>query len=297
MIIRFILRLKNKLLKKDYIYYENLDETKYKKSILEWYYIRAGKKLDLDCPKTFNEKINYLKLNEPTDLMVKLADKYRMREYIKNEFGEDLLVKLISDGSYKKFDDINFNKLPKKFVLKCNHGSGFNCVVTNKKNINYNDLKNKFDNWMNTNYTYYSRGAIERQYENIPRRILCEEYLGDNLIDIQCWCSEGKILFISYIKSPHGENYKQTFDENWNQLNFVTSLPILEENIEMPSYLPRIIEISKKVSKKFKFIRVDFYITEKNELKISEFTFTPAAGCIKWVPENADVELGKLINL
>lgn len=139
--------------------------------------------------------------------------------------------------------------------------------------------------------------SFEMQYEFIKPKILCEEYLGDNLIDLQAWCSNGIILFFSYIHSPHGKNKKATFDENWDKLDFYTSKPIYEGKVEKPKELLAIKKIAKKVSKNNKFVRVDFYITNDNRVLISEFTFTPASGVISWYPKEINKVLGDKINL
>ena len=222
-----------------------------------------------------------------------LVDKYLMRDKVKKEYGNKYLPLLI--GVWNKFNEINYADLPNSFVLKCNHGSGWNEIVKDKSKWNMIEAKKKFNYWLKLNYAYLN--GFEMQYKNIKPKIICEEYLGDNIIDCQVYCSKGDILFISYIESPHGVNEKKSFDENWNELDFITSEPRLEGNIKKPKNLNEIIKISKDISKDYKFIRVDFYILEDGTIKISEFTFTPASGLLRWNPPNINAEMKDKIKL
>lgn len=278
---------------KNYDYYSKLNKKEYKKEIKEWYYDRMHDYLDLKNPKNFNQKIQYLKLNDCSEIKTKLTDKYKCRSWIEENIGKEYLVPLI--GAWDNFADIDFDKLPNQFVIKCNHGSGFNYVVTDKSKLDINDLKEKIIKWMNIKFTFIA--GFEIQYSSIKPKIICEEYLGDNLIDIQFWCAKGKVLFISYIHSPHGENTKATFDEDWNRLDFYTSQPIYEGKVTKPKKLKEMIKIAKNISKEFKFIRVDFYITNKEEILISELTFTPASGCCGWYPADANEKIGNMIDV
>ncbi len=253
-----------------------------------------GKKLDLKNPQTFNEKINWLKIYKypNIDVIAKCADKYLVRDYLKKISMDKYLVRLI--GVYKNVDEINWEKLPQKFVLKCNHGSGYNIICTNKKEFEKARAEKQLKKWLKEDFGMVSG---EKHYSKIDRRIICEEYLGENLTDIQFWCSYGKVLFVSYIKNPHGDNEKATFDENWNKLRFVTSLPILHGKIERPQRFEEMLSVARKISKPYIFLRVDFYILSSGDIKLSELTFTPASGFVNWNPSNMDYEIGKLIDL
>jgi len=276
--------LKSLMLKKNRKYYEALNQKDYEKHLKELYFISSGRKLDLSNPKSFNEKLQWLKLNDLLEIKTDLTDKYKVKTYIKDKIGDEYNVKLL--GKWDSFDAINFDELPEKFVLKTNHGSGMNVVVKNKEKINLQDLKYKFDNWLKINYAY--EGCIEMQYKNIKPCIIAEEYLGEDLIDIQFWISNGKILFISYIENPHGGNYKISFDEDWNELDFVTSLPKLDKKIEKIQNFNELKNVAKILAADFKFVRVDFYITRDNDIKFSEMTFTPSGGFINWEPKETD---------
>ena len=258
------------------------------------YRVRMKKKLKLKNPRTFNEKINWLKIyNYPYDeTIIKCADKYLVRDYISEKGYSDYLVKLID--SWDKTSDIDWNKIPKQFVIKCNHGSKYNIICTDKNKLNIHDTTKKLDCWMKEDFGMV---AGEYHYSKIPKRIICEEYLGKYLKDLQVWCSYGKILFIVYINSPHGINEKKTFDEKWNEVDFVTSLPKIKDNVKKPEKLNEIISMAKDISKDFVFLRLDFYILENNDVKFSEMTFSPASGFIQWNPSKYDEILGEKIDL
>ena len=271
-----------------------LKNNNYEKKLKKWYKIKTnGEILDLKNPKNFNQVIQKLKLYDNNASKTAVVDKYLMRDKVKKEYGNKYLPLLI--GVWNKFNEINYADLPNSFVLKCNHGSGWNEIVKDKSKWNMIEAKKKFNYWLKLNYAYLN--GFEMQYKNIKPKIICEEYLGDNIIDCQVYCSKGDILFISYIESPHGVNEKKSFDENWNELDFITSEPRLEGNIKKPKNLNEIIKISKDISKDYKFIRVDFYILEDGTIKISEFTFTPASGLLRWNPPNINAEMKDKIKL
>ena len=254
----------------------------------------VGRTLNLKNPQTFNDKINWLKIYKyPTsDFVIKCADKYEVRNYLKEKNLDKYLVNLLY--VWDNPSQIDWEKLPKKFVIKCNHGMNYNIICTDKSKLDINKAKKQLNRWMKEDF---GKVSGERHYSKIKRKIICEEYLGDNLIDIQFWCSYGKVLFISYIKSPHGGNEKITFDEDWNKLDFVTSLPILEEKIKKPKKLEEMLKVVKNISKDMVFLRFDFYILENDDVKISELSFTPGSGFIKWYPREYDYKIGELINI
>ncbi|MBR3414639.1 hypothetical protein IKG73_01295 [Candidatus Saccharibacteria bacterium] len=268
--------------------YAATKEENYPKMLKKWYDSSTGEDLDFKNIENFNQYIQYSKIYNTTAEKRELSDKYRMRDFVKNNLGEKYLPRLY--GVYKQFEDVDFENLPKSFVLKCNHGSGMNAIVKDKSKVDKKELKKEFSHWLKMNYAFCGMG-LELQYKEIKPVIICEEYLGDNLVDIQFWCSYGEVLFISYIKSPHGENKKVSFSAKWEQLDFVTSLPRLEEKVARPKQLEEMLDIAKKVSRNMKFIRLDFYILDDGSVKISEFTFTPANGLVGWQPSEMNEKI------
>lgn len=263
-----------------------------------WVLKMTGKELNLDNPQTYNEKIQWMKLYDSTPLKTRLTDKYLVREWVKEKIGEKYLVSLL--GVWDKFDDIDFDKLPQKFVLKCNHGCGMNIIVTDKSMFNKEDAKKKINSWMDTDFSV--RNGLELHYKAIRPKIIAEEYLeNDNneLYDYKIWCFNGNpeyIQFISERKSSSG--YKMAFfDQNWEKQSFVSNHTLIEKKIEKPSNLDEMLRLSSILSKEFSYVRVDFYRLNDGTLKFGEMTFTPASGTCKWNPAEMDLKMGQLINL
>ena len=266
----------------------------YPNILKKWYYKKLGKPLNLENPTTFNEKIQWLKLNDSTPEKTLLADKNLVREYIKEKIGEEYLVPLL--GVYSKFDDIDFAALPDKFVLKCNHGSSMNAIITDKSSINIKKLKTKFDTWMRENFGFVK--GLQLHYNNIPHKIIAEEYIGtedDYPDDYKIFCFNGKPALIEYETNRKKQVSANFFYTNWQQLNFKYYLPVCNKEIKKPSKLSKMLEIAKILSKGFKFVRVDLY-SQEDKIYFGELTFTPGNGISKF-PSNIDVELGNLLDI
>ena len=139
------------------------------------YYDRLGKKLNLDNPRTFSEKLQWLKLNNRKEEYTKMVDKYEVREYIADKIGEEYLIPIL--GVYDRFEDINFEELPKQFVIKCTNYSGGVVICKDKENLDKEQLRRKFNKLLNRNYYYSSR---EWPYKNVKPRIICEKYMVDD---------------------------------------------------------------------------------------------------------------------
>lgn len=148
----------------------------------------TGKKLSFRHPIDINEKLLWLNRYWRDPIKTKCADKYLVREYIRDNGLENLLVPLI--GVYSNTDEIVYDSLPAAFVLKCNHGSGYNLICTDKSKLDWGDAKRKLDQWMHSDY---SRLFGEFHYSKIKRRIVCESLISDVApIEYQCWCTNGK---------------------------------------------------------------------------------------------------------
>ncbi len=157
-----------------------------------YYWLRINKKLNLDNPKTFNEKLQWLKLYDRNPAYVNLVDKYEVRKYIAEVIGKEYLIPLI--GVWDKFEDINFSKLPNQFVLKCTHDSGGIVICTDKSKLEFEVARKKINNSLNRNYFYHAR---EWPYKDIKPRIICEEYMvngsGKELKDYKFMCFNGEV--------------------------------------------------------------------------------------------------------
>lgn len=261
------------------------------------YKYNIGKKLDLSNVKTFNEKLQWLKINDRKLEYIQLVDKYEVRKYISKVIGNSYLIPLI--GVYDRFEEIDFNKLPDKFVLKCTHDSGSVFICKDKKNFNIRLVKNKINKALKKNYYYSSR---EWPYKNVKPRIICETFMensNDDLIDYKFFCFNGEVKTILVCSERFSSNgLKETFfNTKWEIQNFKRSnCNISEIKIDKPKNLDQMIVLAKKLSENKTFIRVDFYEI-KNKIYFGELTFFPASGLQGFEPEYYDNILGDWINI
>ena len=240
------------------------------------------KKMDLNNPKTFKEKLLTLKLKRyiKDPLVVKCADKYAVREYIKEQGCENILIPLLA--SYDNAKDIEWERLPESFVIKWNFGCGFNIICPNKSKLDITATTKKLNYWKkDKSYLNYS----EMQYRKAPKKIIVEQYLkpanGELPADYKVYCFNGEPKAILYM-CDRGSNDMTAafFDENWKFLSETgkSGYKKFEKDIKEPACLKEMIEVSKKLSKPFEFVRMDYYIIN-DKLYFGEMTFTPA-GCM-----------------
>lgn len=262
------------------------------------YKMKIGKKLNLKNPRTFNEKLQWLKLNDRKPIYTTMADKYLVREYIENKIGAEYLVPMI--GIYNKVNEIPFNDLPEKFVLKCTHDSGSVVLCKNKNDIDVEAVKKKLKKRLKKNSFWWAR---EWPYKNIKPRIICEEYLSDGENDFlpvyKFFCFNGEPKFIQQIQNDKQENETvDYFDVEWNRVNMMQRFPNSEIPLEKPALLNEMLEIAKKLSQNVPFLRVDLYVIN-NRIYFSEHTFYSDAGYSIFEPEseNWDEKLGDMIDL
>ena len=258
-----------------------------------------GYEPNLDDPQTFNEKIQWLKLYFNDSLMTKCADKYLAREYIKEKVGEEYLIPLL--GVWDKAEDIDFDSLPNQFVLKVNWGSGQNIIVKDKTKLDIEEVKNKLNNWLEPLSNHYYFG-FEWQYKNIIPKIICEEYIEvltySNLVTYGIYCFNGVPTIIHTTIDTHTDYEKLNFyDIDWNLLdvNFY-SYNKINENIIKPSKLNEMLDISKKLSKDFYQVRIDFFVIE-DDIYMGELTFTTCNGLGRFTSDDFDYKLGQLLEL
>lgn len=281
---------------KGYDYYKKLRPDQYASELKDWFKQNTGEELDLDNPKTYNEKIQWLKLYDSTPLKTQLADKYLVRDWVRSKIGDQYLVKLL--GVWDKFDDIDFDRLPNSFVLKANHGCGWNIIVKDKSKFDIMKAKNKFDSWMKSNFAF--RVGLELQYMNIPPKIIAEEYMenGNNdLYDYKVFCFGGKAQSIMFLSERKTGLKMAFYDLNWQKLPFVYSYPRNEAEVPKPKNLNLMVQLAEKLAQGFAHVRVDFYVLNDGSLKFGEMTFTSASGTCKWNPPEQNLIYGNLITL
>lgn len=258
------------------------------------YYKKFGEKLNLKNPTTFSEKVQWIKIYGNLEKATCLIDKYEVRNYIENKIGKSYLNKIY--GVYTDIDQIKFEDLPNRFVLKNTNGSGYNYICTDKSKIDVNEVKDILNGWLNINY-YGINGEI--QYKNCVNRILIEEYIEDKegkLNDYKFFCLGGKVRVIE-VDLNRGSNLKRDFYNcDWEKLNLKKGVENSDLIIKKPEKLEKMIELAEILSENIELLRVDFYYVD-NKIYFGELTFTPANGFTAFYPKNEDLRLASYVDL
>lgn len=266
----------------------------------------SKEKLNLRKPKGFNEKINWLKIYNRDPQYTILADKYRVREWVSKTIGKEYLVPLIA--VFDSADEIDFNLLPDKFVLKCNHNSGEGmCICRDKSKIDSEAVVKRLNIELKKDYSLESR---EWPYKNITPKILCEELLEGEKIDnflstivnykFYCFNGEPKFLYVAIDNTDDGKKGKTKLNilsMNWKKTPFFrTDHANIIDIIEKPEAFDKMVEICKALSDNIPFVRVDLYcINEK--IYFSEMTFSPGGGFALFSPNDWEEKIGDWITL
>ena len=277
-------------------FYNHLDDRKF---IIRAYKAFMGKELNLDNPVTFNEKLQWLKLYDRNPNYIRMVDKYEAKRYIAEKLGDESFT-IPTIGLWNSFDEIDFSKLPDKFVLKCTHDSGGLVIVRDKAKMDLKSAKKKIEKSLKHNYFYNTR---EWPYKNIEPRIIAEPYIEDEnfheLRDYKFFCFDGKVkaLFVATDRQAIGEETKfDFFDDEYNHLNIINGHPNAAVLPEKPSSFEKMKEISSVLSQGIPQIRVDFYEVN-GKLLIGELTLCHWSGLIPFEPEEWDCIFGSWIKL
>lgn len=249
------------------------------------YYLNFKKRIDLKNPKTLDEKIQYLKLHDyyKNPLISQCADKYAVREYLKDCGCEEIINELY--GAYDKVEDIPWDDLPKQFVLKWNFGCGQNIICFDKSKLDIEDAIKKLKKWYRIRNTFYLPTS-EMQYRGITPKIVCEKLIetenGALPTDYKFYCFEGKadcvLVCFGRQSDGHGAKY-YFFDRDWNLKRYNKAGKEAPEGftIPKPENIDLLFDYAEKISKPFPFVRADFYL-EKGIVTFGELTFTPNGG-------------------
>ena len=260
-----------------------------------YYKQKMGQELDLKNPQDFNQKIHYLMIKEIGKKEAKLTDKYLVRDFIKQKGYEDLLPKLY--GIYQKAEEIDFEKLPEKFVLKTNHDSGSVFICTDKNSFDFENVKQKLNASLKRNF---ARKHLEYHYRYIEPRIICEEFIegeaGKVPADYKIYCFDGKPECIVVCVNRQTNLRFDYYDLQWKKLEYLKPEYATNEIIEKPQNLENMLKIATDLSKGFKHVRVDLYNIH-GKIYFSELTFTPSAGFNKEETKEALQYLGSLIKI
>jgi len=256
-----------------------------------------GYKLDWNNIQTFNEKLQWLKLYNKNAFYTNMVDKYEVKKIIENKMGKEYVIPTI--GVYNSWDEINFNSLPDKFVIKCTHDSGGVFICTNKEKLNKKSLRNRINKKLKRNFFYNAR---EWPYKNVRPRIIIEKYMIDEytseLRDYKFFCFNGKVKFFKIDFNRFTNHQANYYDTDGNLLEFGEKVcpPDFNAKLNMPYNLKKMIKLAEKISHNVPFIRVDFYEINK-KIFFGEFTFYPAGGFGKFIPEKWDKIIGDMLEL
>ena len=267
------------------------------KYFLEYYfYKKKGYRIDFKHPATFNEKLNWMKLYYRDPIYGQLSDKWSVREYISQRIGSEHLKPLI--GVYDAVEEINWQDLPEKFVIKTTHGSGWNIICDDIDQFSQADAIEKVNNWMALNFYQQLR---EWQYKHITPRIIIEPYLeGERdlgLVEYQFYCFDGIVRFIQVDVDCNKNHSRLFFSPMWQKMPFeIVRFPTFTGSLEKPQQLDEALDLAEKLTKGFPFCRVDLHIID-GHIYISEMTLMPAGGYMKFDPPEYDLHIGSMLTL
>ncbi len=269
----------------------------YKDSIVHFYKKGTGNNLNLENPLRYTEKLQWLKINYRNPAMTLCADKYAVREYVKEKGFGNLLNDII--GIYDSPSEIKFETLPDKFVIKTSHSSGWNIICTDKKKLvrNWFWWKKILNIWIKEDYSKYYQ---EWNYSGIQPRILCEKFLGDSLNglnDYKFFCFDGQIKLVQVDVGRYSGHKQNYYDEDWNYVPLTAdSLEHFDINAHKPQYFEKMKKISRILSADFPYCRVDLF-EWKDKIYFGEITFFDGSGYYKMEPDEFDFKIGEWLKL
>ena len=261
--------------------------------------LKMGYWMDFDNPKTFNEKLQWLKLYNRKPQYTQMVDKLAVKEYVANIVGEEYIIPTL--GVWNRFEDIDFDKLPNQFVLKTTHGGGSNGVVvcTDKSELNKEGAKLEIEKSMQQCIYQMLK---EWPYKDVKHRILAEQYMvdetGKELKDYKFFCFNGRVEYYKIDFDRFTEHRANYFDRDGNLMQFGEKIcpPKHEKRIEIPHKISQMIDIAEKLSNNLTFARIDLYYVN-DKIYFGEITFFPASGFGSFTPSSWDKTLGDLIHL
>ena len=267
------------------------------KLFLSWIYrVKIGKRLSLDNPVTYNEKLQWLKLYDHNPKYVELVDKFAVREYVSDTIGEQYLVPLL--GVYNTVMEIDFSTLPDQFVMKPTHTSGDVLLCTDKSSLSTSAARDLAATWMRKQYYW---GLREWPYKHIRPRIICEELIktvdGKPPKDYKIFCFNGEPKF-AFVATDRGSETKfDFFDSEWNRQSLRQHYPNSDYMLEKPAQWEEMLYLARKLAKDIPHVRVDFYVDARGAIFFGELTFFHFSGLEPFEPESYDYDLGSWIDL
>lgn len=265
---------------------------------VKWkYYLNFRRKLNLQNPQTFNEKLQWLKLYDRHEEYTQMVDKCEAKKYVASIIGEEYIIPML--GVYDSFDEINFDELPNQFVLKCTHNSGGIVICKDKQTMDIKKSRKKMNKWMKKNPFWGNR---EYPYKHVKPRIIAEQYMkqedGESLRDYKVLCFHGKAKLIELHQNRNQPNYTQDFyDINWNKTPIAqVGDPVSDCAYAKPQNLDLMIKYSEVLTNNMKHCRVDWYEIN-GKLYFGEMTFFDASGLTPFEKIEDDILLGSWIDI
>lgn len=263
------------------------------------YKIKMKRKLDLKNPKRFTEKIQWYKLNYRNPIMHQCVDKFEVRKYVEGKGLKDILNEIYN--VYDNIDNIDFKKLPNKFVIKAtNGGGGLNILICeDKEKFDIEHALKTMNSWLNIKQK--KSFGREWAYEGNSNKIIIEKYLEGNdehlsgINDYKFLCYNGKVEYIVFDGDRYIKHKRNIYDRNWNYIDIQTDCEKLGDTIKKPENLEKMIGIAEILSKDFPFVRVDLY-SISGKIVFGELTFYPWSGYVQFEPDEFDFSLGKQFN-
>ena len=267
---------------------------------VKWkYYLNFRKKLNLNNPKTFNEKLQWLKLYDRHEEYTQMVDKFEAKKYVASIIGDEFIIPTL--GVYDSFDEINFDELPNQFVMKCTHNSGGIIICRDKTLLDIAHARKQITKWLKKNPYWGNR---EFPYKNVRPRVIIEKYMeqenGESLRDYKVLCFHGKAKLIELHRFRYTENQTQDFyDVNWNKTSISQGGGFIDKSsilFPRPKNLEKMLKLSELLTKDMIHCRVDWYNIE-GILYFGELTFFDGSGLDPFDDEKDDLLLGSWIKI
>lgn len=260
-----------------------------------WYF-KIGKEIDLEHPHTFNEKLQWLKLHDQRPEYTGMTDKYEVKEYVAKTIGLQYVIPTI--GIYDTFDEIDFNKLPPQFVMKCTHDSGGIEICKDKSKFDFMKARQHIEKCLKSNYFYVER---EYSYKEIKPRIIIEKYMSDDseggLRDYKIFCFNGEPQIIQVDIDRMTNHRRNLYSTEWELLDLSICYPTAPEiYIEKPGCMEELLDAARKLSKGIPHVRTDFYVID-NQIYFGEMTFYHGGGYETFTPDEWNKKLGDYITV
>ena len=252
------------------------------------YFLSFGKFPDLEHPKSFNEHICAIKCASESLKLAPYVDKYAVRDYVARQVGETYLNPIL--GVYDKPEDIPYGELPKRFVLKCTHGSGYNIIVTDKAKLNIAKTNRQLRKWLRKNYYHVGR---ERNYKNVRPRIMADSYIshGEALQEYKIFCFGGVPRLVDVNVFSEKGRTTGIYTTDWERVPVKFGYAPTPELTPKPRNLSELLNVAAELARPFPFVRVDLYHDGENTI-FSELTFTSGGGLVHFEPEDYDSIFG-----